>query len=150
MFEILMFIHILGVAAWFGANLVRGFARSRITKVGDAAAASWHRTTVAMGRVIQTPAAIAVFVTGFGLVGTSNGAYRMTDPFVVVGIIVVIVGAVLGMSVLGPNGKRIASAYDSGDRATAKSVARRSSLVGWVDTVLVAFATLLMVINWGA
>ena len=150
MFEILLFVHILGVAAWFGANLVRAFARSPMSKVGDTTAASWHRATVSMGRVIHTPAAIAVFVTGFGLVGLSDGAYEMTAPFVVVGIIVVVVGAVLAMSVLGPNGERIAAAYDAGDRDLAEAVARRSSLVGWVDTLLLAFTTLLMVLRWGA
>lgn len=150
MFEVLLFFHILGVAAWFGANLVRAFARGPMSKAGDATAATWHRATVTMGRVIHTPAAIAVFVTGFGLVGVSEGAYGMTAPFVVVGIIVVIVGAVLAMSVLGPNGERIASAYDEGDRTLAEAVARRSSLVGWVDTALLAFATLLMVLRWGA
>lgn len=150
MFEALLFVHILGVAAWFGANLVRAFAGSPMSKAGDAAAASWHRVTVSMGRVIHTPAAIAVFVTGFGLVGLSDGAYEMTAPFIVVGIIVVVVGAVLAMTVLGPNGKRIASAYEAGDRDVAEAVARRSSLVGWVDTLLLAFTTLVMVLRWGA
>ena len=150
MFEILLFIHILGVAAWFGANLVRAFAQSPMSKADPATAATWHRATVSMGRVIHTPAAIAVFVTGFGLVGLSDGAYSMTAPFVVVGIIVVVVGAVLAMSVLGPNGERIASAYEHGDRTLAETVARRSSLVGWVDTALLTFTTLVMVLRWGS
>ena len=150
MFEILLFVHILGVAAWFGANLVRAFVRGPMSKADSATAATWHRATVSMGRVIHTPAAIAVFITGFGLVGLSEGAYGMTAPFVVVGIIVVVVGAVLAMSVLGPNGERIASAYEDGDSALAETVARRSALLGWVDTLLVAFATLVMVLRWGA
>ena len=150
MFEILLFVHILGVAAWFGANLVRAFARGPMSKADPATAATWHRATVSMGRVIHTPAAIAVFITGFGLVGLSDGAYGMTAPFVVVGIIAVVVGAVLAMSVLGPNGRRIASAYEDGDSALAESVARRSALIGWVDTLLLAFTTLVMVLRWGA
>ena len=150
MFEVLLFVHILGVAAWFGANLARAFGRGPMSRGDDATAATWHRATVSMGRVIHTPAAIVVFVSGFGLVGLSEGAYGMTAPFVVVGIIVVVVGAVLAMSVLGPNGKRIASAYEQGDRPLAETMARRSSLVGWVDTVLLAFATLVMVLRWGS
>lgn len=150
MFEILLFVHILGVAAWFGANLVRTFAGGLMSKADPATAATWHRATVSMGRVIHTPAAIAVFITGFGLVGLSEGAYGMTAPFVVVGILVVVVGAVLAMSVLGPNGERIASAYEDGDNTLAETVARRSSVIGWVDTLLLAFATLVMVLRWGA
>ena len=150
MFEILLFVHILGVAAWFGANLARTFAGGPMSKAAPATAASWHRATVSMGRVIHTPAAIAVFITGFGLVGLSEGAYEMTDAFVVVGIVVVVVGAVLAMIVLGPNGRRIASAYEDGDRTLAESFARRSALIGWIDTALLAFATLVMVLRWGA
>ena len=150
MFEILLFLHILGVAAWFGANLVRAFAGGVLSKADDGTAASWHRVTVSIGRVIHTPAAVVVFVTGFGLVGVSGGAIPMTAPFVVVGIIVVVVGAVLGMAVLGPNGRRIATAYEQGDRKLAETVSRRSSAVGWIDTALLAFATLVMVLSWGA
>ena len=150
MVEVLLFVHILAVAAWFGANLVRTFARGIMSRADDATAATWHRATVSMGRVIHTPAAIVVFVSGFGLVGTSDGAYGMTAPFVVVGIIVVVVGAVLAMSVLGPNGERIATAYEQGDRTLAETVARRSNMIGWVDTALIAFATLVMVLRWGA
>lgn len=150
MSEALLFLHILGAAAWLGANLVRALAGRAFAKGEDAAAASWHRTTIAVGRSIHTPAAAAVFITGFGLIGVSEGVFEMTDPFVVVGIIVVVVGAVLGMVVLGPNGERIASAYEQGDRQLAETVARRSSVVGWVDTALLAFATLVMVLHWGA
>lgn len=150
MVEALLFIHILGVAAWFGANLVRAFARGAMSRADDATAATWHRVTVSMGRAIHTPAAIVVFITGFGLVGTSGGAYGIVAPFVVVGIIVVVVGAVMAMSVLGPNGERIATAYEQGDRTLAETVARRSSVIGWVDTALLAFATLVMVYRWGA
>ena len=150
MVEVLLFVHILGVAAWFGANLVRAFARGPMSRADDATAATWHRATVSMGRVIHTPAAVVVFISGFGLVGMGDGVYGMTAPFVVVGIIVVLVGAVLAMTVLGPNGERIATAYEQGDRSLAETVARRSSLIGWVDTVLLAFATLVMVLRWGA
>ncbi|MDE0710039.1 MAG: DUF2269 family protein [bacterium] len=150
MFELMQFLHILGVAAWFGANLVRAFARGPMTREGDGSAAAWHRVTVSMGRVIHTPAAIAVFVTGFGLVGLANDAYSMTDPFVVVGILAVVIGAVLAMTVIGPNGRRIAAAYERADHEQAASLSRRSSLVGWVDTAVLAFAILVMVTRWGA
>ena len=138
MFELMQFLHILGVAAWFGANLVRAFARGPMTSEGDGSAAAWHRVTVSMGRVIHTPAAIVVFVTGFGLVGLANDVYSMTDPFV------------LAMTVIGPNGRRIAAAYERADHEQAESLSRRSSLVGWVDTAVLAFAVLVMVTRWGA
>ena len=150
MFELMQVLHILGVAAWFGANLVRAYARGPLTGADDGTAAAWHRVTISMGRVIHTPAAIVVFVSGFGLVGLSDGAFGMTDPFVLVGILVVVIGAVLAMTVIGPNGRRIAAAYEQADRDQAAALSRRSNLVGWVDTALVVVATLVMVTAWGA
>ena len=150
MYELMEFLHVLGAAAWFGSNLVRAFARGPMTRVDAAAAAAWHRVTVSMGRVIHTPASIVVFVTGFGLVGLSDRLYSMTDPFVVVGILAVVIGAVLAMTVIGPNGRRIAAAYERADHRQAESLSRRSSLVGWVDTAVLAFAILVMVTRWGA
>jgi len=150
MFEFLLFVHILGVAAWFGANLVRAFAQGPMSKAGHATAASWHRATVSMGRVIHTPAAIAVFITGFGLVGLSEGAYEMTAPFVVVGIVVGVVGAVLAMSVLGPAGRRIPLVYEDGGRGRAEFVSCLSALIGWVDALLLGFAAVVLVLRWGA
>ena len=150
MYELMEFLHILGAASWFGANLVRAFACGPMTSVDDGAAAAWHRVTVSMGRVIHTPAAIVVFVSGFGLVGLADGLYSMTDPFVVVGILAVVIGAALGMVVIGPNGRRIAAAYERADHRQAASLSRRSSLVGWVDTAVLAFAILVMVMRWGA
>ena len=150
MYELMEFLHVLGAAAWFGSNLVRAFARGPMTRVDDGAAAAWHRVTVSMGRVIHTPASIVVFVSGFGLVGLSDGVYSMTDPFVVVGILAVVIGAVLAMTVIGPNGRRIAAAYERADHEQAATMSRRSSLVGWVDTAVLAFAILVMVTRWGA
>jgi len=149
MTELMLFLHILGAGAWLGANLTRALVGPYLTRADNATSASWHRATVFIGRVVHTPAAIVVFVTGFGLVGLSDGVYEMTDPFVVVGILVVIVGAVLAMAIIGPNGRLIAAAFERGDTAQAASLSRRSGLVGWVDTALVVFAIFVMVTHWG-
>jgi len=54
------------------------------------------------------------------------------------------------MTVIGPNGRRIAAAYERADHEQAATMSRRSSLVGWVDTAVLAFAILVMVTRWGA
>ena len=150
MFEIMLFVHILAVAAWFGANLARAFVGSSMSKAGGVTAANWYRASVAMGRVLHTPAAIAVFVTGFGLVGLSDGEYEITSPFVVVGIGAVVVGALLAMRFMGPMGRQIAGAFDRGDDEAVAGLVRRSSLLGWLDTAILTLTTLLMVLRWGA
>ena len=149
MFELMLFLHILGAGAWLGANLTRALVGPYLTRAGNNTSAAWHRATVWIGRAVHTPAAIVVFGPGFGLVGLSDDVYEMTDPFVVVGILVVIVGAVLAMTIIGPNGKVIAAAFERGEPKQVARLSRRSSVVGWVDTLLVVFAFFVMVTRWG-
>ncbi len=149
MFEVLLLIHLLAVAAWFGANLARVTVGSSMSSVGGATAANWHRASVTMGRKLHMPAAIAVFVTGFGLVGVSDDAFEITSPFVVVGILAVVAGAFLSMRLIGPIGRQAARAFDRGDDKEATTQVRRLSLLGWVDTAILTLTSLLMVLNWG-
>jgi hypothetical protein len=72
------------------------------------------------------PVGILVLGTGVGMVLSSEGAYRFEDLFVVIGVVVVIVGAVLGPAVFTPTGFKAA------------------------DTVLVLFAMLVMVLRLGS
>ena len=149
-YTVMDILHILAAAVWFGANVARGLAGSRMVRADARTAAVWSRAVVWMGRVVSTPAAIVLFVTGFGLVGMSDGAFRMSHPFVVVGILVVVVGAVLGMAVIGPTGRRSAAAHEQGNDQLAAALDRRTALAGWIETALVAVAIALMSLSWGA
>jgi uncharacterized membrane protein len=145
----LLIVHILGVATWFGANMVQMFVTPRMSKAGDAAAAEWHRSVVAMGKVVYTVAAVAVLLTGFGLVGTSNDVFSFSDTFIIVGIVVVVIGAVLGMAFFGPQGEKAAAAYTAGDNTGGAAIVRRTAGMGALDSALVVVAVAAMVMKWG-
>lgn len=149
MTEFLYIIHVLAGAAWFGAALTRGLAGRSMT-ADNAAAAAWFRFTVKLARAIQMPAAILLFLTGFGLIGIQSEVYSMTDLFIVIGILAVLAGAVLGMAALGPSGRAAASAYERGDRPAGEAAAARLAWAGWADAGLVAFTILAMILKWGA
>lgn len=148
MTEFLYVIHILAASAWFGAALTRGLA-GRSLREDNAAAAAWFRFTVKLARVIQMPAAILLFLTGFGLIGMRSEVYSMTDLFVIIGILAVLAGAGLGMAVFGPSGRAAASAYERGDRRAGEAAALRVAWAGWADAGLVAFTILAMILKWG-
>lgn len=149
MTEFLYIIHVLAAAAWLGAALTRGLA-GRSMRADNAAAAAWFRFTVKSARVIQMPAAILLFLTGFGLIGIQSEVYSMTDLFIVIGILAVLAGAGLGMAVFGPAGRAAAAAYERGDRPAGEAAAARLARAGWADTGLVAFTILAMILKWGA
>lgn len=148
MTEFLYFIHILSAAAWFGAALARNLGGR--SEPEEQAAAAWFAFTVKLARVAQMPAALLLFITGFGLIGLRSEVYSMTDLFVIIGILMTVAGAGLGMAVFGPSGRAAASAYQRGDRAAGRAAAARVVWAGWADTGLVAFTILAMVLKWGA
>ena len=149
MSDVLLIVHILGVGAWLGASAVQFFMAPRMRKADIATAASWQRSTVAMGTGLYAPAAVVVMVTGFGLVGTSDGAYSVSDTFVIIGIVMVVVGAVIGIRLLGPAGEKAATAYEADDRAGGDAAAARVGMIGTVDTLLLIVAITAMVMKWG-
>ena len=146
--EFLLTLHILAAGTWIGANVVRFVVTPRIGDAGADVAAHWHRTAVSLGLQVYTPAAIVIVVTGLGLVGVSDGLYEMSDPFVSLGFLTVIVGAALSMRVFAPLGRRAADAYDSG--GDPRPLESRMAAVAGVDTVLVVVTVAAMVAKWGA
>ncbi len=150
MFDLMLFLHLLGVSAWFGGSLVGMFGSRTMTTGDSKVAAAWYRSMVVMGRFIHMPAALVVFITGFGLVGLESDRYEMTMPFVVVGILTVIASAALAMVISAPYARRAATLYEAGDENAARTTARRLASAGWVDLGLLVFAILVMVTRWGA
>lgn len=147
--NLLLILHILGAATWFGANMVQMVVNPRIGDSGPQVAASWLRTTVKLGRVLYMPAALLILASGIGLVLNSDG-YEFSDTFVSVGFLVVIVGAVLGMAVFGPTGRKAADAYESGDTQVVRASERRLAGFGILDSALVLIAIVLMVMRFGS
>ena len=149
MSDVLLILHILGVSVWFGASVVQFFVAPRMAKADDATAAAWQRIIVAQGMMLYSPAAIVVLLSGFGLVGTSDGAYSFSDTFVIVGIAVVVIGAVLGIRFFGPQAEKAAVAYEAGDRAAGDAITRRVVPIGALDSALLIAAVAAMVMKWG-
>lgn len=147
MYEAVQIIHVAAAAAWFGANVTQAVLAPRFRRESPAALAAWWRGTVTMGTLLYTPAAILLLLTGIWMV--LDGPYTFGDTFVEIGIAVVIVGALLGMLVFGPQGRRAAEAVEAGDQ-TAGSLQRRLTAFGVLDTLLILLAITVMVLRLGA
>jgi hypothetical protein len=145
--NVLLALHIAGVAAWLGANFVQAVLSPRFAKGPADAAAAWTRQTIWLGERYYTAAGGVIAVTGVLLV--LDGDWDWSTRFIWVGIAVIIIGAVLGVRVFGPLAKQRAEALESGDMPTANAAMGRIIPFAIVDTVLVLLAILAMVDKWG-
>lgn len=148
--DLLLFLHIVGAGTWLGANITQGVVSPRLLSGDHTVAAAWARTSVRMGTVLYTPAGILILVTGILLVTMSDGVYRFEHPFVVVGFVVIAAGIFLGVRVFGPQGRKSAELHEAGGSPELSSIHKRIAGFGFLDTVLVLTAFLVMVTQWGA
>ena len=117
-------------------------------KTGGAPAAAWMRQTSRVGLLLNTPAAAVLLVTGSWMVIREN-AFDFEQTFVIVGFVVVVVGALLGARVFGPGGRDTADLHDGGETAAAGVAHRRLAMYRAVDTLLVLFTIWAMVKRLG-
>jgi len=146
--DLLLVLHIVGVATWLGANMVQFLSTKRLVAQGSQVAAAWTGMTLLWGRILYMPAAILVLVTGTWLVIDSEWA-EFSHAFVSVGFTVIIVSTILGMVVIAKIAGRATSAFGAGDDSTGN--AEINKLIPWaaLDTVLVVIAIIAMVGKWG-
>jgi uncharacterized membrane protein len=149
MYQVLLWLHIIGAAAWLGGNVTQVVLGRSFAREPNPAVAAFLRGTVAMGTRQYTPATVLILVTGILMV-LQNEAWRFESGFVVLGFLTVVVGAALGGAVFGPVGRRTAAAYEAGDTEAVAAGDRRLTTFGLLDTALVLMTLAAMVWKWGA
>lgn len=143
--NILLFLHIVAACAWLGANLLQVAVASMGRSEPTGFQAAWHRISAKAGKSYYMPVGILILASGILLVVTSNGAWTFEDLFVGIGVTVVIIGAILGPTVLAPSSNRAAEAFEAGDQPGAKAAMGKLSTWGLIDTLLVLIAIYAMV-----
>jgi len=145
---LLLVLHITGVAAWLGANLVQLALTPRFAKAPDAVAAAWTRQTIWMGERYYNIAGGLIATTGVLLVLESDWSWG--SGFIWVGAAVVTIGGVLGVFHFGPQANTRAAALEAGDTAVANRALGRILPAAVLDTALVLTAVLAMVDKWAS
>ena len=144
--ELLLFFHIAAAGTWIGGNVAQLVLKPRFRS--PSASSSFWLATVDMGRKQYTPAALVLLGTGLWIVAR-NDAFDYENLFVAIGVVAVVIGAVLGMAVFAPQGRKAAQLREAGREADAVAVERRLALFGGIDTVVVLVAIAAMVWKWG-
>jgi hypothetical protein len=146
--DIVLVIHVLAAATWFGANVAQYVVTPRMARIGGAPAAEWMRSTVLMGTRLYTPSAIVALITG--IVVAIDRDYSFGSFFITLGFVTVVIGAVLGIRVFGPFGTKAAEAYEAGDDAEVTRLTGRLRAFGAFDMALLTVTIASMVMQWGA
>lgn len=142
--QVLLWIHILGAAIWFGGGVATHFGDRVLGHETNAVRAGWYRLVLRYGQWLYTPAAIIILLTGIFLV-TGNAQFEFSSAFVSIGFAVVIVGGILGGTVFGPQAKIASQAFDSGDSHAAEAAVSRIRIASMGETALLAFTIAAMV-----
>lgn len=147
--DVLLILHIAGAGTWLGANLVQTMAPRLAASHGPVVTAGWYRVAGRLSKPLYIPAGVLIVLTGVWMILISE-AYSFTSVFVLIGLAVVIIGAVLGSVVFEPTSEAAARAIESGDESTSRGAIGKLSGFGVLDTLLVLFAIVVMVLRLGA
>ena len=145
--EFMLLLHIAGAGTWLGANVVQMIAPPLAAAHGPEVAAGWMRMGAGFARRLYMPVGILVLITGVVLVLISDGAYTFGSLFVTIGLAVVIIGGLLGGLVFGPGAEKAGAAIESGDQSTIAAVTGRLARFGALDTLLLLFAIMVMILR---
>lgn len=146
--KLLLFIHIAAVATWLGAAVTQLIVSPAMHRAGGATASNWMRQTVRLGRVLMTPAAVLILLTGIWMV-IRESFYDFEQAFVAIGFVAVILGAFLGMRVYGPGGTEVAALHESGEAGRAGEKLQRLLTIGAAEVGFLLFTTWAMVARLG-
>lgn len=142
--QVLLWIHIIGAAIWFGGGVATQFGDRFIEREANVVRAGWYRLVLAYGQRLYTPAAILILLTGIFLV-TGNAQFEFSSAFVSIGFVTVIVGGILGGTVFGPQARIAAQAFEGGATNVAQAAVSRIRVASMGETALVAFTIAAMV-----
>lgn len=146
--HLLLTLHIIGVAAWLGANFVQLVVTPRLSRQPGEVATAWAETAGRLARTYYNVAGTLIGVTGTLLV--QHGGWSWTAGFVIVGIAALVVGAALGVAEFLPLARRSAAASRAGDATLLRRLGRRAAMSALVDTSVVVLTVLAMVSKWQA
>ena len=146
--EVLLFIHVTAVAVWIGAGVTQLVVGPAMGRLGGAGAATWMRQTVRLGRVLFSPAAVLVLISGIWMVARES-VYEYEQAFVVIGFVAVVLGAFLGMRVYGPRGKEIAALHETGEAELAAQKQQRLLTIAAAEIAFLLFTVWAMINRLG-
>ncbi len=147
--DLLLWIHIVAVAAWLGGNFTQLMVRPKMEAAGSSTAVAWHTASGQMAKVYYSIAGVVILVSGVALVLNSD-TYTFADPFVSIGFLAVILGAAGGIFYFAPLSRTAIKAFTDGSDSDIAAVDSRFNTGAIIDTLIVLGTIYVMVAKLGA
>lgn len=145
LYELLLFVHVLAAAGWFGAALLSLVLLELASRARETQwLVRFGEFDDALAKVLFIPSALLVLGAGVALV--FDGPWSFTgDGWVITGLLLFVGLFLLGIGLIVPAGKRVTAVVGSGaPDAEVDSAVRRLRMLSWIDVVLLAVAMFLM------
>jgi uncharacterized membrane protein len=113
--DVLLFLHIVGVAGWLGGGLYSVYAYSTVARLETAAAGPAVESLQKRDDWFFGLASILVLLSGIGLVLTSE-AFGWGDTFVLIGLGAFVLSGIINAIIGKRNNESLAEASSSGSR----------------------------------
>ena len=145
LYELLLFVHVLGAAAWFGAALLSLVLLEVASRAGDTAwLVRFGEFDEKLAKVLFIPAALLVLIPGIALVFDGPWSFA-DDGWVIAGLVLLVGIFALGLGMIVPAGQKLAQRAASGaSAAELQEPIQRLRLLSWIDVVLLAAAIFVM------
>ncbi len=150
LYEIFKTIHVLSMGVWFGSSLAITVIGIRALRGNDAwfgpysIGAGWWA-----GRA-HTAAGVLLLITGFAMIG--DAGIDITEPWILIAIVGLIVAMGIGGAVIGPSATKLAEGVAAAGgtmTAEARPHADRLLLFSRIELVVLALVVADMVIKPG-
>lgn len=145
LYELLLFVHALAAAAWFGAALLSVVLMEVAGRAQDTAwIVRFGEFDETLAKVLFIPSALLVLITGVALV--FDGPWSFTDDgWVLAGLVLLAAIFAVGLGTIVPAGKKLAALGASGAAPTeVRGQLRKLRVLSWLDVALLAVAVFVM------
>ena len=149
LYEVLLFVHILGAAVWVGGSIMLGFISSRVEKTGDAQYRARFASSAAVVGPVIGVSALLLLGTGIWMV-LDHEAILLSQTWVWLGLALFGLSAVVGGAYFGPASNKIVKALEGGQIEDADRRAKQFNMVSRLDTLLLLVVVGVMVFKPGA
>jgi uncharacterized membrane protein len=148
LYELLLFVHVLAAAAWYGAALLLLVVVELAARVGDRGAVlTLGEYEDRLASLLFIPSALVVLASGIALVFDGPWSWG-EDGWVIAGLVTFAVIFVLGIAVIVPAGKKLKRLAASGASESALDAQiRKLRTLSVVDVALLTVAIFFMTVK---
>lgn len=151
LFELLLAIHILAIATWFGSGIAITVIGRRLLAAGPEPFSSFALGAGWWAGRAHPAAGVLLLVTGFGMIADAD--ISLGEPWIVIALGGLVVAMGLGGAVIGQASERLDKGIvDAGGTMTAelRPLADRLLLASQVETAILVLAIVDMVVKPGS